>query len=45
MSCGDITIDSSLDGAECVFENLEPKKNSRLLLQLRIAYGLPWWVE
>lgn len=26
MSGGDITIDSSLDGAECIFENLEPKE-------------------
>ena len=26
LSCGDITIDSSLDGAKCIFENLEPKE-------------------
>ena len=26
LSCADFTIDSSLDGAECIFENLEPEE-------------------
>lgn len=44
MSCGDITIDSSLDGAECIFENLEPKEFLPLAPTLHCLWS-SWWAE
>lgn len=44
LSCGDITIDSSLDGAECIFENLEPKEFLPLAPTLHCLWS-SWWAE